>query len=58
MPQSEAAVVKFLDEADQISRALLLAAATRESGLWLQALPTATLGTPLDPETFRVENAL
>ena len=24
-----------------------------ESGLWLQALPTPTLGTLLDPETFR-----
>ena len=30
VPQSEAAVVKLLDEADQISRARLLAAAKRE----------------------------
>ena len=58
VPQSEAAVVKLLDEADQISRARLLAAAKRESGLWLQALPTPTLGTLLDPETFRVAIAL
>ena len=53
VPQSEAAVVKLLDEANKISRAHLLAAAKRESGLWLQALPTPTLGTLLDPETFR-----
>ena len=54
MPQSEAVVVKLLAGADQISRARILAKAKRESGRWLQALPTPTLGTLLDTETFRV----
>ena len=58
VPQSEAAVVKLLDEADQISRARLLAAAKRESGLWLQAETAPILGTLLDPETFRKTIAL
>ena len=56
--QSEAAVVKLSDEADQISIARLLAAAKTECDLWFQALPTPTLGMLLDPETFRVAIAL
>ena len=41
---------RLKEGADQVSRARLLAAAERESGLWLQALPSASLGTLLDSE--------
>ena len=57
-PQSEAAAARLLEVANQTSRARLVAAACRESGLWLHALPTPSLGTLLDPETFRVAVAL
>ena len=36
----------------------LLAAVTSESGAWLHALPSASLGTLLDPPTLRVAVAL
>lgn len=57
-PRSEAAAAELLEGADQISRARLVAAACRESGLWLHTLPTLTLGTLLDPESFRIAIAL
>ena len=57
-PQFEAAAARLLDGADQISRARLLAAACGESGSWLHALPTPSLGTLLDPDSFRVAVAL
>ena len=44
--------------ADQVCRARLLATAQRESGAWLNALPVSSLGTLLDPESFRVAIAL
>jgi hypothetical protein len=57
-PQSEAAAARLLEGTDQISRARVLASASRESGLWLHALPSPALGTLLDPESFRVAVAL
>ena len=57
-PRSVYLAERLKEEADQISRARLLAAAERESGLWLQVLPSASLGTLLDSETFRVAVAL
>ena len=60
MPQSEVAVVKLLDEADQMQRACLLMAVKRERecGLLLQASLTPTLAMFLDLELFRVAIAL
>ena len=57
-PLSKVAADRLLEEADQISRARLLAAASRESGLWLHAIPSPPLGTLLDPESFRIAIAL
>ena len=48
----------MLLEADQVSRARLMATAQKESGAWLNALPVSSLGTLLDPESFRVAIAL
>ena len=45
---------KYVAEADQVSRARLLATAQKESGAWLNALPVSSLGTLLDSERFRV----
>ena len=58
LPLAEASAAGLLERADQISRARLLASGLRESGLWLHALPTQSLGTLLDSETFRVSVAL
>ena len=58
LPLAETTAAGLLERADQISRARLLAAGLRESGLWLHALPTPVLGTLLDSETFRVSIAL
>ena len=49
---------QMLQEADQVSRARLLATAQKESGAWLNALPVPSLGTLLDSESFRVAIAL
>ena len=57
-PVAEASAARLLEAADQISRARLLAAAKRESGLWLHAIPSEALGTLLDPDSFRVSIAL
>ena len=48
----------MLLEADQVSRDRLMATAQKESGAWLNALPVLSLGTLLDPESFRVAIAL
>ena len=58
VPRAKSVAAKILEEADQLSRACLLAAASRESGLWLHALSAPSLGRLLDPETFRVSFAL
>ena len=57
-PPSESSAASLLQRADQISRARLLAASSRESGLWLNVLPSPALGTLLDPESFRISVAL
>ena len=57
-PQAKAAQAGLLERADQVSRARLVAASSRESGLWLHAMPVPALGTLLDPESFRVAVAL
>ena len=57
-PQAEAKAFRLLEEADQVSRARLLAAAHTESGLWLHTLPTLTLGTLLNSESLRIALAL
>ena len=48
----------MLLEADQVSRARLMATAQKESGAWFNALPVSSLGTLQDPESFRVVIAL
>ena len=48
----------LLAAANQLDQARLLAAGTSESSAWLQALPSANLGTLLDPETLRITVAL
>ena len=48
----------MLLEADQVSRARLLATSQKESEIWLNALPVPSLGTLLDPDSFRVAIAL
>jgi hypothetical protein len=48
----------LLDNADQITRARLLAAASKESGVWLHAVPVPSMGTHLDSETLRIGIAL
>ena len=53
-PLMEISRENLLLVADQVSRARLLAAARKESGAWLNALPVPSLGTQLDPETLRV----
>ena len=57
-PFMETVAAGLMERADQISRARLLAAARRESGLWLHSLPSPALGTLLDPESFRIAVAL
>ena len=45
----------LLDSApDATSRARLLAASTKESGMWLSALPISSLGLWMDDQTVRV----
>ena len=48
----------LLSQSNQFDRARLLSASTPESGAWLHAVPAATIGTLLDPETLRVAIAL
>ena len=48
----------MLLEADQLSRARFVDTAQKESGAWLNALSVSSLGTLLDPESFRVAIAL
>ena len=51
-------MARLLEEAEQVSRARLLAAVCRESGVWLHTLPTSTLRTLLDSEALRIALAL
>ena len=58
LPLAERARDSLLATANQFDRARLLSAATTESGAWLQALPSASLGTLLDNNTVRIAIAL
>lgn len=49
---------EMLREANQVTRARLLATSQKESGAWLNALPVPSLGTLLDSESFRIAIAL
>lgn len=49
---------RLLAEADQVTRARLLAAGRKESGAWLNAVPIPSVGTLLDPEVLRIAIAL
>lgn len=48
----------LLNQADQYSRARLLAAHQPGSGAWLSAVPVPFLGTSMDPESLRISIAL
>ena len=48
----------LLDNADQFSRARLLASAQSESGSWISAIPIPSLGTQLSPDELRIAIAL
>ena len=48
----------LVSEANQFARARLLSAATSESGAWLHAIPSTSLGTMIDKETLRISVAL
>ena len=57
-PTCEHSFNVLIADADQVSRARLIAAKTDNSGAWIHALPTPTLGTLLDSETLRITVAL
>ena len=48
----------LLENADQFSRARLLASSEPESGSWLSAIPVPSLGTQLSPDELRIAMAL
>lgn len=49
MPLITAKLNELLAVADERERSCLLAASSRESGLWLQAVPIPSLGTSNPP---------
>jgi len=55
---ARASFVNLMNSADQVTRAHLLAAATKESRMWLHAVPVTSLGTQLDPKSLWVAVAL
>ena len=48
----------LLNDADQFSRARLVASAQPESGSWTSAIPVPSLGTQLSPDELRIAIAL
>ena len=48
----------MLRDADQVTRARLLATTQKGSGVWLNALPVSSFVTPLDSECFKVAISL
>ena len=48
----------LLNNADQFSRARLIASAQAESGSWTSAIPVPSLGTQLSPDELRIAIAL
>ena len=57
-PHIEYVQKTLLDNADQFSRARLLASAESESGSWISAIPVPSLGTNMSPDEIRVAIAL
>ena len=57
-PQVDLIQKSLLENADQFSRARLLASAQPESGSWVSAIPVPSLGTQLSPEELRIAIAL
>ena len=57
-PYIEFVQKNLLVNADQFSRARLLASSQPESGSWLSAIPVPSLGTQLSPEELRIAMAL
>ena len=55
---AEKSLSSLLSNANQRDHARLLSAAAPESGSWLHAVPSASLGTLLDPATLRIAVAL
>ena len=58
LPIAEATKTRLLESSDQLARARILASSCKESGVWLHAFPVLSLGTMLEPETFRIAIAL
>ena len=54
VPRIEASQKELIKNADQFSRARLLASAQPESGAWASAIPVPSLGTQLSPEELRI----
>ena len=57
-PRIEAQQKSLLSNADQFSRARLMASAQSESGSWASAIPVPSLGTQLSPDELRIAIAL
>ena len=53
-----ATITSLLDGASQQATARLLAAATPESGAWLNALPISSLGLKVDDNVMRIAASL
>ena len=58
LPLADKTFNTLLNDADQISRARLLASSRPESGSWLSVIPNPSLGTHLNPEELRISIAL
>ena len=58
MPLASQRFDNLLAQANQVSRARLLAAADRDSGCWLNVVPIPVLGTYLKPEELRIAISL
>ena len=57
-PHIEYIQKNLLENADQFSRARLLASSQPESGAFLSAIPVPSLGTHLSPDELRIAMAL
>ena len=58
LPLARVKLSLLLEQADQHSKARLLAAQHPDSGCWLSAVPVPSLGTQMDPETLRIAISL
>ena len=57
-PHIEFVQRNLLENADQFSKAWLLASSQPESGSWLSAIPVPSLGTQLSPDELRIAMVL